>query len=632
MSPCKTAAVGSAKETLNEICETVQAEFHPTWVPIIYGVEFKGKKAKFLTGRTNWNNSYDLESCIQMTHNYSGSKIPLNEDNPHMPSGRRDLVGMMFPMESPPEGNTRNCTVVRDLSNGLSGMEPKLVPIIPTESNEMWGQQRIDEVKEYLKLDLAKNENRIKVAEYCGFKGDWELKSIDLIKNAEKYGSIVAGGRVSVCVELREFYAMLRKKSDKFKWFISSIEGKHGAVGWSSLLLGRSFHHITGEADESTELTYETLVEQGLINPSTIEAMNTTYQQEIHDMICGNIEQVDALKTFSSIRLYYLKKPFSGDDNWSSDDAMDASRTVSMAISDSKVGSTRSTGPDIVAEFIRNMINDLNKGKVKYRPLFKEGDTVEQWPACPTHRGLKSMGVEDGKLPPKSEMHKVYKLPTWRGAPEQRNFLDNPAAHTNDEGFKRFWARPAVEKSKLWLMPPFVNTINSLIVDPGKGTVDSITTSKINQMYFSVKILLWLYAGLKKITIDEAVKDKRRIELTEVMVYFYTTSAYNQEHNTLPFGVPQWYPDSFVGSKHFDTADKSIMMSARFLATLIDAALTHPGELTGDHSVNAREKYSIDPKDAGWRMRKRLEALSNGVTLMGKQCRDMDDFIQNTSK
>ena len=87
-----------------------------------------------------------------------------------------------------------------------------------------------------------------------------------------------------------------------------------------------------------------------------------------------------------------------------------------------------------------------------------------------------------------------------------------------------------------------------------------------------------------------------------------------------------------MGSKHFDTADKSIMMSARFLATLIDAALTHPGELTGDHSVNARVEYSIDTNDAGWRMRKRLEALSNGVTLMGKQCRDMDDFIQNTSK
>eukprot|EP00956_Cyclotella_meneghiniana_P008132 scaffold10818_cov22-Cyclotella_meneghiniana.AAC.2 len=92
LSPCKTAAVGSAKEILNELCGIVQVEFHPTWVPIMYGVEFKGKKQKFLTGRTNWNNSYDLESCIQMTHNYSGSKIPLNDDNPHMPSGRRDLV------------------------------------------------------------------------------------------------------------------------------------------------------------------------------------------------------------------------------------------------------------------------------------------------------------------------------------------------------------------------------------------------------------------------------------------------------------------------------------------------------------------------------------------------------------
>eukprot|EP00956_Cyclotella_meneghiniana_P019406 scaffold33223_cov38-Cyclotella_meneghiniana.AAC.2 len=176
-----------------------------------------------------------------MTHNYSGSNIPLNDNNPHMPSGRRDLVGMIFPIENSPEGDTRNCTVIRDLSNGLSGMEPKLVPMIPTESNEMWGQQRIDEVKEYLKLDLAKNENRIQVAEYCGFKEDWDLKSNDLKQNAEKYGSTVAGDRFSVCVELREFYTLLRKKGDKFKWFISSIEGKHGAVGWSSLLLGRPY-------------------------------------------------------------------------------------------------------------------------------------------------------------------------------------------------------------------------------------------------------------------------------------------------------------------------------------------------------------------------------------------------------
>ena len=74
--------------------------------------------------------------------------------------------------------------------------------------------------------------------------------------------------------------------------------------------------------------------------------MNTTYQQEIHDMICGNIEQVDALKTFTSIKLYYLKKPFSGDDDWivaMTQWMLLGSRTVSMAISNSKVGSTRST-------------------------------------------------------------------------------------------------------------------------------------------------------------------------------------------------------------------------------------------------------------------------------------------------
>eukprot|EP00956_Cyclotella_meneghiniana_P013616 scaffold19773_cov43-Cyclotella_meneghiniana.AAC.3 len=101
------------------------------------------KKQKFLTGRTNWNNSYVLESCIHMTHNYSGSKIPLNDDNPHMLSGRRDLVGMMFSMENSPEGKTRNFTVIRDLSNGLSGMEPKLVPMIPTESNEMGANREL---------------------------------------------------------------------------------------------------------------------------------------------------------------------------------------------------------------------------------------------------------------------------------------------------------------------------------------------------------------------------------------------------------------------------------------------------------------------------------------------------------
>ena len=172
-----------------------------------------------------------------------------------------------------------------------------------------------------------------------------------------------------------------------------------------------------------------------------------------------------------------------------------------------------------------------------------------------------------------------------------------------------------------------------MMLDCGKKKTNAITTSKINQMYFSIKIMWWMYSAFEKITLDEAIKNQTRIQLTEIMVYFYTTPHFSVEYNQLPMSIDIWYPDCFSGNRFFDQASKSIIISCRLFTTMLDVAMVHPGEFTKKKVINTNRKYTMKPAAAQEKINERLEAVSIGLRIVSQQCRDsMDNLIYNTSE
>ena len=630
--------VVNAREKLEDCCSAIQVDFHVTWTPVIAGLQFDyNKPTKFMLANTNWNPSYNISGCVQMCHNYSASAIELKKENTHMPVARKDWVAQMLPIEKPTRGYEENCVPLRALTDKPSDEKRKLLPLTPVDCDEDWGEVYIRDMKEILLLDLAKPDNMDTVAEHYNIGEAWNSIKSDFETNEfeGKYTEDMLGngGSLLMSHQLRRFYTLLHQNVSNKRWMASTIEGKHGFVGVSSLLIGQYFDKMNSDASIKTELTYKTLQAHDLVDSAAIDKMKGTFLQEIDAMLRGERDKTDMFANPCSIKLYYLKAPIEKDGSVTAEDVMAYCRGVSEAISDSKLDSNRAFAIDTIADYANSMgCAEINKTKINNRPDYiTDGNT---WPTIPLGAYRKPASLVKNKIDPatKERMAELYEFPDWYNSKEQKDLIEDPASVNADVNWKVFWKRPAVNKKKRTMVPPLVNTLNSLLVDPGEKKKHAITTSNINQMYFAIKTMLCLYAGLKKITVKEAIKDPKRIELTEVMIYFYTTANFSVDFNQLPMGIKMWYPDCFPGNRVFDSAEKGIMMSCKLFTTMIDVAWIHPGEFNAAPNTNARENYEFESVEAVDKMRQRFEAVSYGLTLIGKQCTNMENLIYNTSE
>lgn len=636
-SPSKTIKIDNAREKIEECCGSIQVNFHATWTPVIAGVQFHKKSDTFVMANTNWNPTYNVDGCVEMCHNYGDSKIRLLKENTHMRDARKDMVAFMLPIETPGESTRRNCVALRDLMGrdsgrvGTGGKNNSLLPLTPVDASKDWGEIYIAGMKDMLLLDLTKDDNQDRVADFYGCKQEWDNMKRNFESDYDTYPNSMRseGEVVLITHRLKQFYQMIQKSNYKKKWMASSIEGKHGFVGISSLLIGKLFNAKTGEASMVDELTYELLKKHNLVNDTAIKSMTGTLIREIDNMLSGRKNRVHMFEDTCSIKLYYLKEPIEEKSEITAEEVLGYCRAVSEAISDAKIGSNRAFPTDTIADYAKTLCVDMKPGALVYRPNFSGQD----WPATCSYRSPKHLQDEHGKTVNKEEMAKKYKFPDWHNAKEMMELIKNPGCARAEENWRKFWMRPSKEDENVTMVPPYVNTLTSVMLDCGKKKTNAITTSKINQMYFSIKVMWWMYSAFEKITLDEAIKNQTRIELTEIMVYFYTTPHFSVEYNQLPMSIDIWYPDCFSGNRFFDQASKSIIISCRLFTTMLDVAMVHPGELTKKKVISARGKYTIKPGAAKAKINERLEAVSIGLRIVSQQCRDsMENLIYNTSK
>ena len=109
------------------------------------------------------------------------------------------------------------------------------------------------------------------------------------------------------------------------------------------------------------------------------------------------------------------------------------------------------------------------------------------------------------------------------------------------------------------MWPPFVNSFKSLVKDPSASTsgkltnetdqkaskfpkINILTTSRINRIYFAIKVFNYLYASFKNISLDETKTPEAKSLLNFILRYYAIAKTSLQTHLIHGAG-PIWYKD-----------------------------------------------------------------------------------------
>ena len=202
-----------------------------------------------------------------------------------------------------------------------------------------------------------------------------------------------------------------------------------------------------------------------------------------------------------------------------------------------------------------------------------------------------------------------------------------------EEKFLKSFNRPSFGDPSRYLKPPFVNSFHSLVLDPslsditeGKKSqykkIDVCNTSRLNKLYFAIKVFNYLYASIKNISLEEAESPKATLLLNYILKYFINNKVSTQTH--ILHGVGQiWYKDIIPDKKlYFDIDECYIIGATVFIASMIDTVFDHPSEHEDTSQIkrvenlrtspqkpdSAKKRHSIDSKpDISPRKSKRID-------------------------
>lgn len=99
--------------------------------------------------------------------------------------------------------------------------------------------------------------------------------------------------------------------------------------------------------------------------------------------------------------------------------------------------------------------------------------------------------------------------------PDVNTFIKHPACPSYEAAFLNNFTYISHNDSTKRLHPPFVNSYQSLVLDPSASLLKDnrnsdysktniLSTSRINKMYFAIKVFNYLYAGFKNISLEDA--------------------------------------------------------------------------------------------------------------------------------
>jgi len=105
-----------------------------------------------------------------------------------------------------------------------------------------------------------------------------------------------------------------------------------------------------------------------------------------------------------------------------------------------------------------------------------------------------------------------------------------------------------------------------------------LTTSRVNRIYFAIKVFNYLYAAFKNASLEEAESPEAKSLLNFILHYYINARKSTQTH-VIHGTRPVWYKDVIPAKTLYFNFHKSHIMSATvFIANIIDSAFDHLDE------------------------------------------------------
>ena len=143
--------------------------------------------------------------------------------------------------------------------------------------------------------------------------------------------------------------------------------------------------------------------------------------------------------------------------------------------------------------------------------------------------------------------------------------------------------------------PPFINSYASLVEDPSDSIYDEgilntgqaggnypkinmLTTSRVNRIYFTIKVFNYLYEVFKNVCLEEAESPKAKSLLNFILRYYINARTSTQTHVIHSAG-PVWYKGVIpTKTVYFNLNESHIIDATVFIANIINSAFDHSDE------------------------------------------------------
>ena len=327
-----------------------------------------------------------------------------------------------------------------------------------------------------------------------------------------------------------------------------ALEGKHRTSCAISCALGTPIDPLTGAVSAPGLLKYKHFADAEVINRKDVP-QEDNLQTVIEAVLSGNGDLFPEEKYDFDKACKGLTTEFTMQIEWATGDddiavVLDAQRTRSRMISNSKIGSVRKPAHTTIGYMGQHAVHEINKDNMNFRPdtsiMKGPSNTWKETTWLTKTKVRDEIGAHNKKIIEKQGLASEAEMEwedDWEMAgagiwpklfsPEFMAYAQDP----NDPDIEEAWldlnsyyaisdATDGSDDSKL--RPPFLNSYKSLSLDRGDVNV---TTANINFCTYLPKVLHALYADENNTTTEDITDDPKVRDLVLYTARYHGNSS-----------------------------------------------------------------------------------------------------------
>ena len=639
-TPTFTMPHSAAAQVLDTNCTRRKIEFHNSNWPIVcdfYATQDDKSDEVPQVYLLNCNHNVSFNSTVvsEIIFNYSKSEAPRLSDSKHMSNADSDMKSFLASTNCSPAHPIEDLITLVPLVQTLQD-DPSPISTRPLDMQGDWGTTFFKKWERVLKVNSFTDEGKMVWAKACGLEEEFKAllsNFADLKLHPDAY---INGNVLLTSYKNRLFYSFLHQHHQP-PFRLDNAEGKHRRLAYCCLAAGRFIDPITGSISSTTDLTYRHFAKNGIISKDKCTWPNdTTFLVELDNVLNGTV-RCHAMQKCSTVEVYYIT---SLPHEVPTSDVMSALITLSKQISDGKLASNRPHPMDLCAQFVKTLAKKVDVSSLETTPNMADFpfDNTLYMTTSAVEKLIKANGTAE---PSESSLMKYFKQLDEQVVQE---FVAHPSNPQYESAFLNYFTYLAHNDSTKRMRPPFVNSFKSLVKDPSASTygestiepdqkaskfpkINILTTSRINRIYFAIKVFNYIYASFKNVSLEEAETPEAKSLLNFILRYYVNAKTSSQTHLIHGAG-PIWYKDVIPPkSLYFNFHEAHIIGATILIASLIDSAFDHPDE----HRATSSKPTSTD--NTLRQFKNHLISLAAGFSTMNDALNfSVKDILYNLSK